>query len=103
MDIHRHNKKLINKFRAALYDIDASVLKDQLQQVFAPDSDIHLAFPFEDFNEPNGLFGGAYKPPLAVISDLEHRDFIVMAGWGLHTQIRRSRCAAWISGVVRMA
>ncbi len=103
MDIHRHNKELINEFKTALYDIDASVLKDQLQQVFAPDSDIHLAFPFEDLNEPNGLFEGAFKSLLAAIPDLDHRDFIVMAGWELQSQIRRSRCAAWISGVVRMA
>jgi len=80
MDIHRHNKELINEFKTALYDIDASVLKDQLQQVFAPDCDIHLAFPFEDLNEPNVLFGGAYKPLLAAISDLEHRDFYC-DGW----------------------
>ncbi len=80
MDINRHNKKLINKFRAALYDIDALVLKDQLHQVFAPDCDIHLAFPFEDLDGPNGLYEGAYKQLLAAIPDLERRDFIVMAG-----------------------
>lgn len=80
IDIHQQNKQLIGKFRAALYDCDPSVLKDQLQQVFAPDCDIHLAFPFEDLDGPNGLFECAYKPLLAAIPDLERRDFIVMAG-----------------------
>jgi len=80
MDIHRHNKQLINEFRSALYDIDAPVLKDQLHQVFAPDCDIHLAFPFEDLDGPKGLFECAFKPLLAAIPDLERRDYIVMAG-----------------------
>ena len=80
IDIHQQNKQLIGIFRAALYDCGASVLKDQLHQVFAPDCDIHLAFPFEDLDGPDGLFEGAYKPLLAAIPDLERRDFIVMAG-----------------------
>lgn len=80
IDIHRHNKQFVGKFRAALYDCDEAVLNDQLQEVFAPDCDIHLAFPFEDLDGPNTLFEQAYKPLLAAVPDLERRDFIVMAG-----------------------
>ena len=80
IDIHQQNKQLIGKFRAALYDSDASLLRDQLNEVFAPDSIIRLAFPFEDLNGSDGLFEGAYKPLLAAIPDLERRDFILMAG-----------------------
>lgn len=77
---NQQNKQLIGKFRAALYDCDEAVLKDQLHEVFAPDCEIHLAFPFEDLDGPDGLFEQAYKPLLTAVPDLERRDFIVMAG-----------------------
>jgi hypothetical protein len=80
IDIHQHNKRLIGKFRAALYDCDEVVLKEQLHEVFAPDCEVHLAFPFEDLAGPDVLFEQAYKPLLTAIPDLERRDFIVMAG-----------------------
>ncbi len=79
-DIHQHNKQLVGKFRAALYDSDEAVLQNQLRKLFAPDCEIHLAFPFEDLDGPDGLFDQGYKPLLAAIADLERRDFIVMAG-----------------------
>ena len=77
---HQKNKQFIGKFRAALYDCDAAVLKDQLRELFAPDCEIHLAFPFEDLDGPDGLFEAAYRPLLTAVPDLERRDFIVMAG-----------------------
>ncbi len=80
LDTHQHNKQLIDKFRAALYHCDAAVLKNRLHEVFAPDCEIHLAYPFEDLAGPNGLFEQAYRPLLTAVPDLERRDFIVMAG-----------------------
>jgi predicted ester cyclase len=80
IDIHTHNKQFIGKFRAALYDCDPSGLEGQLREVFAPDCDIHLAFPFEDLDGPDALFDQVYTPLLQAIPDLERRDFIVMAG-----------------------
>lgn len=80
MDIHQRNKQLIGKFRAALYDCDVTTLQKQLREVFAPDCAVHLAFPFEDLDGPDGLFEQAYQPLLTAIPDLERRDFIVMAG-----------------------
>ncbi len=80
VDIHRHNKQLIGMLRDALYDCDKAVLKDQLGDVFASDCEVHLAFPFEDLDGPDGLFERGYEPLLAAIPDLERRDFIVMAG-----------------------
>ena len=79
-DIHQRNKQLIARFRATLYDCDEAALKSQLHEVLAPDCEIHLAFPFEDLEGPDGLFEQGYKPLLAAIPDLERRDFIVMAG-----------------------
>ena len=56
-NIHQQNKQFIKKFRDALYDCDAAQLKAQLRTVFAPHCEIHLAFPFEDLEGPDGLFG----------------------------------------------
>ena len=79
-NIHQQNKQLISKFRAALYDCDVTVLKEQLREVFSPDCTIHLAFPFEDMVGSDGLFEEAYVPLLTAVPDLERRDFIMMAG-----------------------
>ena len=79
MNIHNHNKTFIQKFRSALYDCDASKLEGQLNEFFAKDAKIHLAFPFEDLDGPKALFAAAYQPLLHAIPDLERRDFIVMA------------------------
>jgi len=78
--IHEQNKRLINKFRAALYDIDNANLKSQLHEIFASDCEIHLAFPFEDIDGVDNLVEQVYEPLLAAMPDLERRDFIVMAG-----------------------
>ncbi len=80
MDIHQSNKQRIGVFRAALYDCDPAALKNQLSDVFAPDCDIHLAFPFEDLSGPDALFERVYRPLLAAVPDLERRDFILVAG-----------------------
>ncbi len=77
---HQTNKQLLAKFRAALYDCDATVLRNQLPEIFASDCDIHLAFPFAELAGPDALFEQAYQPLLTAIPDLERRDFIVMAG-----------------------
>jgi len=79
-NIHENNKHFISKFRAALYDCDEVELGSQLAKVFAPDCDIHLAFPFEDLTGPDALLEHAYKPLITAVPDLERRDFIVMAG-----------------------
>jgi len=73
-------KNQINKFRAALYDCDPSQLKTQLQDIFAADCEIHLAFPFEDLNGPLDLYDRVYQPLYTAFPDLERRDFIVAAG-----------------------
>ena len=79
-DIHQQNKLLVGKLRAALYDCEATALQRQLGEVFAPDAEIHLAFPFEDLEGPGGLYEHAYRPLLEAMPDLERRDFILMAG-----------------------
>ncbi|KAA3662766.1 MAG: polyketide cyclase [Chloroflexi bacterium] len=79
-NIHSKNKNLIGRFRSALYDCDETKLREQLREVFAPDCEVHLAFPFEDLDGPDGLFEGAYVPLLTAVPDLERRDFIFMAG-----------------------
>jgi len=97
-EIHQHNKQLIGKFRAALYDCDPAALQSQLDELFAPDCKIHLAFPFEDLAGPHGLFEKAYRPLLTAVPDLERRDFIVIAGEsGGHNWVG---CAGHYAGVM---
>jgi predicted ester cyclase len=79
-DIYQKNKALVSKLRAALYDYENGELEKVLGDVFAKDSKIHLAFPFEDLDGPSGLFEKAYKPLIAALPDLERRDYIVMGG-----------------------
>lgn len=74
------NNNLIGNFRSALYDCDPAQLKDQLTSFFAPDCEIHLAFPFEDLNGPLEIYERVYQPLLTAIPDLERRDFIVAEG-----------------------
>jgi len=80
------NKQLISQFRAALYDCDTAQLETQLQDVFAPDCEIHLTFPFEDLTGPVELYERVYQPLLAAFPDVERRDFIVTAGETSNTQ-----------------
>ena len=78
--IHNSNKERIGAFRAALYDCDPRLLRDQLGEIFAADCAVHLANPLEDLPGVAGLYEGAYAPLLEAVPDLERRDFIVMAG-----------------------
>lgn len=77
---HEQNRQLIQKLGAALYDIDLDTLPDQLNEVFAADCKIQLAFPFENMDGPQALLETVYKPLLQAIPDVERRDFILMAG-----------------------
>jgi predicted ester cyclase len=97
MNMIPKNKHLISEFRTALYDCDAAHLKTQLRDFFAPDSEIHLTFPFGDLTGPGELFEGVYQPLLAAIPDVERRDFIVAAGET--AQARWVGCAGHYMGV----
>lgn len=80
MNIHQRNKQLVGRYRKALYDCNEGALKAELEKLFAPDSLIHLSYPFEDLDGPGELYETAFKPLLSSIPDLERRDFIVIAG-----------------------
>lgn len=79
-NIHNQHKQLLVPWRRAMYDIDSTQLKQQLQDMFAPDCVIHLAHPLGSLSGSESLFETIYKPLLQAIPDLERRDFIVMAG-----------------------
>lgn len=79
-NLNQHNKQIIGKFRAALYDCNAPDLQEQLGEIFAPNCRIHLAYPLGDIKGPHELFQKAYVPLLNAITDLERRDFILIAG-----------------------
>ena len=80
VSIHNRNKERIGAFRAVLYDCDASRLRAQLGEIFAPDCLVQLANPLETLDGVAGLYEAAYSPLLAALPDLERRDFLVMAG-----------------------
>lgn len=80
MVIHQHNKDVVARLRATLYDCEEKALDRVLGEVFAADCVIHLAHPFEDLNGPAELFAKAYRPLLAALPDLERRDYIVIGG-----------------------
>lgn len=78
--LHDHSRKLIGRFRRALYDLDTASLRAQLADLFVPDALIQLAHPLGTMTGPDALFEQAYAPLIAAIPDLERRDYIVMAG-----------------------
>ena len=78
-DIHQQNKDLIRPLRQALYDYDPDNVRKTLADLFDPEADIHLAFPFEDLDW-DGLYGKALAPLQQAVPDLERRDSIVVAG-----------------------
>lgn len=78
--VHNQNKEFIQQFRDALYNCNFKTLSQQLNVLFAPDAQIHLAQPLEKMRGADALFENAYLPLLHAIPDLERRDFIVMAG-----------------------
>ncbi|NUQ36796.1 MAG: ester cyclase [Caldilineales bacterium] len=80
LDPQQHHRRLFAGFRAALYEGDAAALKQEMHHLFVPECTVHLAFPFEDLNGPDGLYEQAYRPLLAAIPDLERRDFIFIGG-----------------------
>ncbi len=88
MDIHQHNRQIIGKFRAALYDCSEAELEGQLREIVAPDCKIHLAYPLGYLKGPEELYQKAYQPLIDALPDLERRDFIVMAG--------RSKTSNWV-------
>jgi len=79
-DIHNQNKALLAPVRAAMYDWTHDGVQAALHAAFAPEAEVHLAFPFEDLDGATGLYRDALAPLAAAWPDLERRDTIVMAG-----------------------
>lgn len=80
MDIHQRHKEIVGRYRKALYNCNKQTLQAELDQLFVPQSRIHLSFPFEDLDGPKELYERAFDPLLTSLPDLERRDFIVIAG-----------------------
>ncbi len=80
MDIHQRHKEIVGRYRKALYNCNKQTLQAELDQLFVPQSCIHLSFPFEDLDGPKELYERAFDPLLTSLPDLERRDFIVIAG-----------------------
>ena len=80
MTVHDENKVALGSLRDATYHWDDDGVRSALVETFASDAQVHLAFPFEDLNGPDGLWDQALSALSAAMPDVERRDFIVMAG-----------------------
>jgi len=63
-----------------MYDWDPANIQLALNELFATDAVVHLAYPFEDLSGAAGFFEQALVPLAQSIPDIERRDYIVMAG-----------------------
>ncbi len=72
------SKTRFDDFRAALYDCDATRLRQQLRALCGSSCDVTLAHPLGKVEGPDALFDVAYAPLLNAIPDLERRDYIVV-------------------------
>lgn len=80
MTTHDDNKAALAPFREALYHWTDADVRSVLGDAFTPEAQVHLAFPFEDLDGPEGLWDQALSKLALAIPDVERRDFIVMAG-----------------------
>lgn len=80
MTTHDDNKAALVPFRDALYHWTEAGVRSVLGDVFASEALVHLAFPFEDLDGPEGFWDQALSKLASAIPDVERRDFIVMAG-----------------------
>jgi predicted ester cyclase len=72
------SKSKFGEFRAALYDIEATRLADQLSALLSSDCSVRLAHPLGKLTGPAVLLETGYAPLLEAIPDLERRDYIVI-------------------------
>ena len=73
-------RRLLDPFRAALYDFDGTTARVELARAAAPDALFRLAHPFGDTIGANAYHDHAIAPLARAMPDLERRDWIVMAG-----------------------
>lgn len=72
-------RETIAPLRRALYDWTTDGVQAAVDSVFAPDAEVHLAFPFGDL-DPGRLYSEALHPLATAWPDLERRELIVCAG-----------------------
>jgi predicted ester cyclase len=63
-----------------MYDWTADGVQSTLAEAFAPDAEVHLAFPFEDLDGAGGWWADALSKVEAAMPDVERRDTIIMGG-----------------------
>ncbi|MBL7005672.1 MAG: ester cyclase [Spirochaetia bacterium] len=85
--VYAENKEVIRRLNNALYDLDTypdtgntGGLEAVLNDLFAADCEIHLAFPFEDLTGPGELYRQVFLPLIEAVPDLERRVFLEISG-----------------------
>lgn len=77
---HATNRDLVRRLTTAMYNWSADDVRATINNTFAPDATMQLAFPFETMDGPMGWFDTALAALAAAMPDLERRDYIVMGG-----------------------
>ncbi len=78
--VHDRNKRLIARYRAALYDLEPTKLLTVMKEVFSEDCIFHMCSPFGDIIGPEAYYEAVFCPMLTAMPDLERRDYIDVAG-----------------------
>ncbi len=96
-DVHAANKQATAPLRYSLAEFDSGLVRRNLNHLFAPNANIHLAHPFETMKGPGEFFEFALAPLADAIPDLERRETIVMAGKSM-TGKNWVGCAGYYTG-----
>ncbi|WED23473.1 ester cyclase [Vibrio sp. JC009] len=80
MSVHESNRELIRRLNTAMYDFESDTVRALVEELFAPDATIHLAYPFETLSCVSALWDEVYALLSNAMPDLEKRTYITMAG-----------------------
>ncbi|MEL7485617.1 MAG: ester cyclase [Pseudomonadota bacterium] len=94
-------KRVVSPLRAALRNADRAAAQAAISTVFARDARLRLAFPFEELDGPDALFGSALGPLSDALHGLERRDAIVMAGSTDDDQTWVGCCGQYVGAFVQ--
>ena len=77
---HQRNRELIARLNEALYHWDDPSVAAIIEELFAPDATMQLAFPFETMDGPGAWQSEALGALRQAMPDIERRSYITMAG-----------------------
>ena len=73
-------KALFLPLRQAMYNFSETGVTAALDNLFAQDAKVHMAYPMGDMQGASALYRNCFAPLFVAMPDLERRDFIVIGG-----------------------